>query len=656
MRCNPWRWLWGLIPLAMLCWITLHLERGPIEADLSSRTAEALEKAGLGWASTELSGRDVVLKGKASGEGEPRKAYDVARRVWGVRVVDAKTDLITTLDPYTWSAQRAASGGITLSGYVPSEQTRRAVVAAAQNAFPGAIIEDRMDLARGAPERDVFLRGVDHSLRKLARLKTGRVDLNGTALTIDGDAPDYPTFKALRNDAGKGLPPGITLADARIRGPVVSPYQWSATLGGNQVVLSGYAPDDKDREAIFSAAKSRFPRYAIVDRMELGGGAPGDFQKLAMTSLEALGGLLQGTAELNGASILLKGKATDMAIATRVEKTFVEGIPKPVAAKAEIAAPKAAAAPAVTIVPEGPTPSGPYVSTAAIEGGKIVLKGVAPSDEARARLVAQFRAAFPDLSIEDAMTVKAGADAVWPACFEAGLKGLGRLARGSLTLTGPVLDLTGETDDDTIAAAVTDGVKAGVPSGCEARVAVTSTGRVQADQKRKAYEDARLAAEADAKRKADEEARQRAAAAEAEARKKAEEDAKVAARLAEAQRCEKTLADAAAQGVINFRRAEAELDAVSGPTLDRLARIVNECPGFAVRIEGHTDSEGIPERNQPLSERRAKAVHDYLVGAGVVSDRLRSIGYGAEKPIADNETPEGRAKNRRIEFKVIVDE
>jgi len=82
---------------------------------------------------------------------------------------------------------------------------------------------------------------------------------------------------------------------------------------------------------------------------------------------------------------------------------------------------------------------------------------------------------------------------------------------------------------------------------------------------------------------------------------------------------------------------------------------VNQCPAFKISVEGHTDSEGIPERNNPLSERRAKAVSDYLTAAGVDASRLSTVGYGAERPIADNETAAGRAKNRRIEFKVIAE-
>jgi OOP family OmpA-OmpF porin len=74
-----------------------------------------------------------------------------------------------------------------------------------------------------------------------------------------------------------------------------------------------------------------------------------------------------------------------------------------------------------------------------------------------------------------------------------------------------------------------------------------------------------------------------------------------------------------------------------------------------VEVEGHTDSEGEPERNQNLSNRRARAVVRSLAHAGVAASRLSAAGYGAERPVATNDTPEGMAKNRRIEFKVFTD-
>jgi OOP family OmpA-OmpF porin len=84
--------------------------------------------------------------------------------------------------------------------------------------------------------------------------------------------------------------------------------------------------------------------------------------------------------------------------------------------------------------------------------------------------------------------------------------------------------------------------------------------------------------------------------------------------------------------------------------LSSIASVLAECPDAAIEVVGHTDSTGSESFNVPLSKSRAQSVVDYLLGEGIANDRLTSVGYGSEKPIADNETEQGRAVNRRIEF------
>ena len=86
--------------------------------------------------------------------------------------------------------------------------------------------------------------------------------------------------------------------------------------------------------------------------------------------------------------------------------------------------------------------------------------------------------------------------------------------------------------------------------------------------------------------------------------------------------------------------------------LDMIAGIMKEYPNANFNIEGHTDSQGASASNQALSDRRAKAVLDYLGSHGVSYSRLSSVGYGEDYPIADNATREGRAQNRRVEIRL----
>jgi outer membrane protein OmpA-like peptidoglycan-associated protein len=106
---------------------------------------------------------------------------------------------------------------------------------------------------------------------------------------------------------------------------------------------------------------------------------------------------------------------------------------------------------------------------------------------------------------------------------------------------------------------------------------------------------------------------------------------------------------------IQFEFAKATLAESSFETLDEVATILAEHPRYNLLIEGHTDSKGNDDFNMKLSRDRAASVEKYIESKGIDEMRISSIGYGETKPIADNETEEGRAKNRRVELVIEVD-
>jgi outer membrane protein OmpA-like peptidoglycan-associated protein len=169
------------------------------------------------------------------------------------------------------------------------------------------------------------------------------------------------------------------------------------------------------------------------------------------------------------------------------------------------------------------------------------------------------------------------------------------------------------------------------------------------------------------------EGEQSAAAAEA-ARAQAEQTKRIAdaqAKEAELARKEAQLAELAAsdlrgrlqniratrgaQGMqmtlddVAFAPGRAALRAEAKASLGKLVAFVNKEPGKPIRIEGHTDSRGNANANQILSQKRADSVRDALIAAGVAANRMSSVGLGEDNPVADNETEEGRAKNRRVD-------
>jgi OmpA-OmpF porin, OOP family len=107
---------------------------------------------------------------------------------------------------------------------------------------------------------------------------------------------------------------------------------------------------------------------------------------------------------------------------------------------------------------------------------------------------------------------------------------------------------------------------------------------------------------------------------------------------------------------INFRTGRATIMGGSYALLDRAVAVLKEYPDVRLEISGHTDSRGKADSNRDLSQRRADAVKMYFITNGIAPDRLTSIGYGADRPIADNATDSGRSRNRRTEFRLLTTE
>lgn len=116
--------------------------------------------------------------------------------------------------------------------------------------------------------------------------------------------------------------------------------------------------------------------------------------------------------------------------------------------------------------------------------------------------------------------------------------------------------------------------------------------------------------------------------------------------------CQQLFFDLLGKARIKFESGRADIDRDSMGLLDRLIETALRCPTANIEVAGHTDSDGDDNTNMALSEKRAQAVADYLIKAGLPADRLKAVGYGSSQPVAVNDTDEGKAKNRRIDFVV----
>ncbi len=436
MRCRPSRWLWGLLPLALLAYLINVGERPRIEKDLQSRTVLALEAAGHSWASPSFKGRDGLIIGTAEEESQQTQALTVARNVWGTRIADNGTSLIELIKPYAWSAKREP-GVVRLTGYVPSDAERKAIVAAAKVAFPVAQIDDKMKLGRGVPMRPQWLGGATYSLAQLALLERGEVNLEDLGLSISG-AVGNPRDYAVVNDALTRLPPKITLLRQNITAPVVSPYVLSAKLNPNKTVtLTGYVPSGAVRTSLLDAARKTFRGYQVTDQLQIAGGAPPAFGDTVIGLMPQLSRLESGELSFKGPAVSLSGITAEQDDAEAFTKSFQTAVIAPYT-------------PSVRVDYRGARKNiiSPYVWSACYKDEVLTLDGYVPDEATRKSLTAYAGQRFLGRTVADRLQVADGAPeprAGWITSTQAGLRALSIVGTGCAKQVDRTLTVQGET-------------------------------------------------------------------------------------------------------------------------------------------------------------------------------------------------------------------
>jgi outer membrane protein OmpA-like peptidoglycan-associated protein len=459
MRCNPWRWIWGLIPIAGLAWVAVQVEHARIERDLATRGRQELARLGLGWADLSFSGRDGTLSGQAIEESETGRAHAIALRTWGVRSVIDNSGLIDKVDRYEWTALRR-DNRVRLNGLVPNEKTRRDVIGIVKASFPNLEIEDRLRLARGAPPTDTWLGGVGFGIKQLAQLRNGQVDLEATSLSVSGEAIDAQAYRAVKSALARGMPPGIRLKLDRVTAPVVKPFLWSARLMGDRLALAGHVPGEQAREDIVSAARGSNARLRINDEMHAAEGAPEGWLEAALAVVRSLAGLEEGAAEMRDAMLTFTGQA-----ATEAKAQSARDALQKLPAAFKVSEQVHAREPALPIVT-------PFTTSVVLEGGVLTLAGHVPAEEARQALLAVVRQRLPGVPLGDGMKLGAGAPAGWQKCAEAGVAALARVGNGRTSLVDGKLEIAVNTAAKDLAQSLPTQVQSDAAGGCETHVRV----------------------------------------------------------------------------------------------------------------------------------------------------------------------------------------
>ncbi len=326
LNCRPSFWLWGLLPLVFVIAMALFGVREQIERDLSDRTAAILQEKGLSWAVVNYDGRNAVLEGLSFSREKRDTALRTIEDVWGVSNVIDRSNLIASPETYTWWARKDEEK-IKISGHIPTLEDRQAILGFVKAAMPELKLSDRMVLAGGSPQRQVWLGSVSFALLQLGQLKSGTVRLAGTDLIIAGEAKTTEAYRDLKTSLSTQLPTGIKLKTESISPPVVKPFAWRVKYTGGVISLTGYVPSEEIHDQILERTRNLYQGVKVVDGMELASGAPEAWLWAVTASLTQLHRLQSGRINMKDMAIEFEGIASDDTTAKDVVASIRNGLP-----------------------------------------------------------------------------------------------------------------------------------------------------------------------------------------------------------------------------------------------------------------------------------------------------------------------------------------
>jgi|GEM_PF-3221224 len=630
MSCRPLRWLWGLIPLAVIGLMVNYFVRPVIEADLKSQGEIALKEAGLPWASMSFEGRDGVLSGIAFDDGARDKAIKIVQSTYGVRIVDDRASLVDQVDNFYWMATRE-DGRVRLKGFVPNDEMRRTLIGMASASFPGLEIDDRMKIARGAPSVDAWLSGVSFAFKQLGQMNNGRAQLDGTDFSISGEARDVAAYNQVDGALSGDMPRGIVLKSRNIVSPKVSPFIWAAAIQKKQLVLSGYAPDAKAREKVVADAKAKFPNMTIVNQLVIARGAPAGWIVGTGVALDALKKLGNGRATMTDASVNVSGATKDNGLSANIRDFVATGLPSTFSNKVDIA-----------LLATQPAKLDWH---AVLSKSSVVLEGDVPDLATKNLVLERARKNFPGLRIINRMNIKSVSPPEgWSLTALRALDAMTRLSEGEATLNDTRLRVSGTAISvygiETIRETVTSYLPKGYQGYENVKPPAPTFNRYNYTEYEEEGDNWWRSFLANAKKKI--------VKPIVDVKEILASKAPVTANV-----CGSALNEVARTGIVRFETNSSRINSASYPTLNKLFNIAKKCPDASFEISGHTDSDGSKGYNQKLSLKRAASIVSYLKGKGIDGARMKSAGYGESRPIAPNDTAANKARNRRIEFKVL---
>ncbi|MEM8973813.1 MAG: OmpA family protein [Pseudomonadota bacterium] len=462
MQTSRVRWFWGLPAIAIIWLMAWQFEQPRMAEDLKVRAESALRQAGVDWAFVVMSGRNAQLVGEAVAKQEQHLAERIVGKVYGIAAVQNSSQLAAIEENYIWSAA-VKGGSLQLTGYFPNKDIRKSVVSAAKQVFPRLPVSDQMRPARGAPQDGIWLGAIQFGLAQLSRLENGgKVYLDGTKFAIAGVANSVGAYRTIKGQLYRNVPSGVILVNDKVKPPVVFPFEWQAVFENGQLLLQGYVPSERDRDALIKITKAVFAKSPIVDKMAVAGGAPDQWLNTAGVIIQELAKLNKGSASLSNTKIAIKGEAQKQAVADAVRTALQTRITTLYQLTQDL---KYIEATIPTIRP--------FTTSAVSQGKHLLLSGYTLGESQTNKIVAAIRKARPDATVDNRLALGKGAPDGWLSCVLAGLEGLLKLDNGRAEVSDRELSVSGLTRDEAVNDALPKLVRAAANRACKEKLDIT---------------------------------------------------------------------------------------------------------------------------------------------------------------------------------------
>jgi len=575
---------------------------GVIERTNTKALHAAFNTAGLGWVDVATDGLRVHLSGTAPDESARIRAFQIAGSVVDASRISDSFDVasrtVIVAPVFRIEAMRN-NDTVSVIGLVPADPGESVIVERLTGLGPETSVADMLQTA-DHPTPEGWQAAVDFAIEALAMMPVAQVSVTAGRIEVHALVESAEARTGLETRLHAMSPAGqVLMLDLVAPRPVIAPFTLRFVIDEQGARFDACAADsDTARDLILRAARSAGATDRLDCTIAMGAPSPrwGRAVELAIGELATLGA---------GVVTFSDGELSLVVPPEVTQSDFDRAV-----GRLETRLPDAFDLTGVRLEPEDPDVTAedirPELVATLSDTGSVMIQGRLPDTRIRESVTAFARARFGSGSVTLETRLDPGLPLGWSSRVLIALEALAELHHGRVSLRDDRIEIAGVSGNPDASAQVARILADGLGQGA------VYTVRVRYDE---ALDPVQQAPTPD--------------------------------------RCEARVQAILVENKITFAPGAATLDADSRQALDLIADVLRECGALEMEVAGHTDSQGRAETNLALSQARAETVINALLTRRVLVSEMVARGYGAETPIADNATAEGREANRRIEFSLI---